>query len=140
MLDKQRINFIILDIEKYLKKLEKMNLKKIEDLQNETIFLASSMIVFQILNRTIDLGDEIIRGNKLGYPIDTKDIFNMLKNEKVINEPQSRILKEFVTFRNKFGHRYGQLEKKEIINFIEKDRQEINKFIDSAIKYIQKEK
>jgi len=140
MLDKQRINFIIEDIKTYLSKLEKMKIKTINDLNEDVVFFASSMISFQILNRMIDLGDDIIRGKNLGYPLETKDTFTILEKEKIIDEKMSKKMKELVRMRNKFAHRYGNIERQEIYNFIESGKEIINLFIDKIIRYIKNEK
>lgn len=134
MLDKEKISFIIEEVEIYIEKF-----KKRKNFDDETIFLASSMIVFQILNRTIDLGDEILRGKKLGFPTDTKDIFNILGKNSIIKNDLSKNLKALVTLRNKFAHRDGKIEKENLKEFAEEDIKNVREFIDLIKIYLREE-
>lgn len=135
MIDEKRLNFIIEDLEIYLKKLEELELTK-ENLKNDKEFLASSMAIFQILNRTIDLGDEIVRDEKLGYPLQTKDIFEFLENKKIISEKLSDELKKLVILRNKFSHRYEKLNEKDILKFISEDKRYILEFVEEIKNHV----
>ena len=59
MYDLERIGKIISDMQRYLKELKDYNLS-IEELHDSKTYHASSMLIFAILNRLIDLGSEII--------------------------------------------------------------------------------
>ena len=76
MYDIERIGKIISDIEKYLRDLEELKIKKIEDLEDKRNFYALSMALFSALNRTIDLVSEIVMANDLGIPTTYRDILN----------------------------------------------------------------
>jgi len=83
MYDVERIGKIISDIERYFRdlELEGLNIKKVEDLEDRKDFYAISMVLFSILNRAIDLGDEIVMANNLGMPSTYKEIFRLLTVE-----------------------------------------------------------
>ena len=80
MLNKERINFIVEDINIYFEKLKRIDPTK-ENLNNDEKFLSSSMAIFQILNRMIDLADEIVKIEKIGYPLQIKDLFTFLEQK-----------------------------------------------------------
>jgi hypothetical protein len=69
MYDTERIARIISDIEKYLRDLEELDIKEAKDLADKRNFYAISMVLFSILNRTIDLGEELVMANNLGMPL-----------------------------------------------------------------------
>lgn len=78
MYDIERIGKIISDIERYFRdlELEGLNIKNVEDLEDRKDFYAISMVLFSILNRAIDLGDEIVMANNLGMPSTYKEILD----------------------------------------------------------------
>ena len=106
MLNKERLNFIVEDINIYFEKLRKIAPTK-ENLNNDEKFLSTSMASFQILNRMIDLADEIVKIEKIGYPLQIKDLFTFLEEKNIIDKKLERKLKDLVISRNKFSHRYG---------------------------------
>jgi uncharacterized protein YutE (UPF0331/DUF86 family) len=137
MFDKERINQIIEDIEMYLKKLEDMNIKSINDL-DDLNYYASSMILFSILNRAIDLGDEVVKAKKLGYPMEIKEIFSLLSDKKIIDKKLGEKMKDFVRDRNKFSHRYNVIEQKDILRLI-REIVFVKEFISKIVEYIKRE-
>ena len=75
-----RIGNIVADVNRYFRDLEKLSITKEEDLKDIKTFYASSMVVFSIINRAIDLGEEIITTFDLGYPTKYREIFDILEN------------------------------------------------------------
>ncbi len=137
MYDKERISIIIEDIKKYFQKLRERNMKKLSDL-DDLNFYACSMIIFSILNRTIDLGDEIINSKKFGFPSETKDIFVLLGENKVIIKKTEEKLKDLIRLRNKISHRYGSINKEDIFNAIEQVKV-VEEFVNEISEYLKKE-
>ncbi|MEK6914591.1 MAG: HepT-like ribonuclease domain-containing protein [Nanoarchaeota archaeon] len=136
MYDKERISIIIEDIKKYSQKLRERNIKKLSDL-DDLNFYACSMIIFSILNKTIDLGDEIIDSKKFGFPSEIKDIFILLGENKVINKKTEEKLKDLIRLRNKIAHRYGSINKEDIFKAIE-DIKIVEMFVSEVVEYIKK--
>jgi len=136
MLDEKRLNFIIEDINIYLKKLENFKITK-ENLKSDEKFLASSMAIFQVLNKSIDLGEEIVTSENIGYPLKLRDIFDFLEDKKIIDEKLAEKMKEFVLMRNKFSHRYEKLDEKDILKFAEEDKRYVVKFIEEITKHLK---
>ena len=62
MYDLEKITKIIKDIEKFFSEIESFKFNE-NTISDQKIFYASSMAIFGILNRNIDLAEEIIRKN-----------------------------------------------------------------------------
>lgn len=136
MYDKEKIAVIIDDLNMYLEKLEKMNIKSADDLNDDMKFYASSMLIFSVLNRTIDLGDEIIKSKKLGYPLEIKEIFTILSENKVIKKEMGDKLKDLVVATNKLAHRYGGVKTKDVFYLI-KEIKLVRNFVDILLNHIK---
>ena len=81
---------------------------------NEERFYSLSMILFTILNRTIDLGEEIIRAKKIGMPGSYQSIFQVLEREKLISADLSQTLQYLTKQRNVLAHEYFDITLKSI--------------------------
>ena len=136
MLNKERLNFIVEDINIYFEKLRKIAPTK-ENLNNDEKFLSTSMAIFQILNRMIDLADEIVKIEKIGYPLQIKDLFTFLEEKNIIDKKLERKLKDLVISRNKFSHRYGNITKEEIL-LILKELDSVKDFIKVILAHLNK--
>ena len=118
MYDIERIGKIISDIEKYLRDLEELKIKKIEDLEDKRNFYALSMALFSVLNRTIDLGSEIVMANNLGIPSTYRDIFKLLSKNGFIDKVLEKELSRLVFYRNLLSHEYYDLTDKDIFDVL----------------------
>lgn len=136
MLNKERLNFIVEDINTYFEKLRKIAPTK-ENLNNDEKFLSTSMAIFQILNRMIDLADEIVKIEKLGYPLQIKDLFTFLEQNNLIDKKLERKLKDLIIARNKFSHRYGNINKEEILVIL-KELDSVRDFIKVILAHLNK--
>lgn len=127
MYDVEKINIIIDDINMYIGKIEGygiLSMKKIEDL----VFDACSMNCFSLLNKVIDLAEEIVRERDMGTPFKIRDLFDMLASAKVIDNDLSMKIGDMVILRNKFSHRYDAITEKELKKFVE-DTEKIRMFV-----------
>ena len=118
MYDIERIGKIISDIEKYLRDLEELKIKKIEDLEDKRNFYALSMALFSALNRTIDLVSEIVMANDLGIPTTYRDIFKLLSKNGFIDKTLEKELSRLVFYRNLLSHEYYDLTDKDIFDLL----------------------
>lgn len=134
MYDLERIEIIISDILAYIKKLESFKIKNIKDLEDDRNFYSSSMLIFNSLNRTIDLAEQIVMDLALGTPIEYKQLFELLENKKIINSRLSKDIQDLIRFRNKISHRYGNITKEDVFISIKK-----MSYIEEFIKDITKE-
>lgn len=136
MFDKERIAHIMGDIEKYFTDLREMEIKEADDLEDKKNFYSVSMILFSILNRTIDLGEEIVAGKKLGIPSTYKEIFKLLLRDKVIDRNMEKELSELVFYRNLLSHEYHDLSIDDVFD-VYKRIEIVKKFVESAILIIK---
>ncbi len=136
MYDNERIAIIIEDIDNYFIMLGNMNIKSSNDL-DDVKYLASSMAIFSIINRTIDLAGEINRGRGMGSPLEYKDLFDALMSAKIISKNRKEKLSDLVRLRNKFAHRYEFINGKAILDGIQK-LEEVKEFLDDVKEEIKK--
>jgi len=118
MYDIERIGKIISDIEKYLRDLEELKVEEIEDLEDKRNFYALSMALFSVLNRTIDLGSEIVMANNLGIPSTYRDIFKLLSKNGFIDKVLEKELSRLVFYRNLLSHEYYDLTERDIFDVL----------------------
>jgi uncharacterized protein YutE (UPF0331/DUF86 family) len=122
MYDVERIVKIISDIERYFRdlELEGLNIKNVEDLEDRKDFYAISMVLFSILNRAIDLGDEIVMANNLGMPSTYKEIFRLLTRNEYIGKDMGEKLSNLVFYRNLLSHEYYDLTEEDVLEVFKK--------------------
>lgn len=127
--DKVRITVLIEDIRKYFSDLEKTPVRNLADLQDTSNYYALSMILFQLINRAIDLGDELVSAENLGMPGTYKNIFQRLLKAKIISAGLYEELYKLVRIRNLIAHEYETLTEKDIYAAFHKVRA-INQLIE----------
>jgi len=71
------------------------------------------MILFQIINYTIDLSDILISIKRLGFPTKYSDNFEILFNYKIISKDLKEDLQKLCEYRNMIAHEYHRLNKEE---------------------------
>jgi len=135
--DRARINKIIRDIDRFLNDLDKMNVKSIDDLSNKKNFYAVSMILFALINRTVDLGDEIVASLNIGMPSKYNDIFYLLRRNDYISRELTQNLTWFVDIRNLLSHEYQDFDEEDVFNTMEKV-QYIKEFVEEMKNLINK--
>ena len=84
MYDIKRIGRIVADIQKYLAEIRGYNIKNSSDLDESMKYRATSMLLFALLDRVIDLGTEIVIAEEKGMPQTNQDILPMLAEANVI--------------------------------------------------------
>ncbi|MBS3086815.1 DUF86 domain-containing protein [Candidatus Pacearchaeota archaeon] len=136
MYDIERIGKIIADISKYCKELESYGISKVDNLHDSKTYNASSMAVFAILNRLIDLGSEIISAENLGAPDTYQDIMPILSKAGIMNKEQSEKLNKLIRKRNVLAHFYEDMDEKELFKTI-KEIPEALRFAEAVKKRIK---
>lgn len=136
-MDKERIVKILSDIENYLNDLEERNIRRSEDLTNVEKYYATSMILFSLLNRVIDLAQEVVVGKKLGMPASYKQIFRILSEKRFISKELFKEMERFVNLRNILSHEYYRIGSDEIFQAVKKI-DIVKKFVDLLKKKIEK--
>jgi len=126
--DKQRITIIISDIERFLFDLESFNVKTPEDLQDKKNFYSVSMAIFAGINRTIDLGDEIISAKNFDTPGTYKDIFYVLWSNKIIDKDLKKKLDFLIENRNALSHEYSNFTHENLYSLVQ-ETNSIKRFV-----------
>jgi len=73
------------------------------------------------IQQTIDMGAYLIKKHKFAIPKSSREIFEILEKEKIIDKDLSDNLQKMVGFRNLAIHEYTKLEL-EIIEYIIKEK------------------
>jgi uncharacterized protein YutE (UPF0331/DUF86 family) len=74
------------------------------------------MILFTLINRTIDLGDEIVTSRNLGVPGTYREIFSLLERGGVIDKKLASDLSNLVYRRNILAQEYYDLTTEDIFD------------------------
>ena len=102
-------------------------LRRIEedyDEEFETNYTKQDAVILNIqrlIQQTIDLGAYLIKKYKLGIPKSSKEIFEILEKEKIIDKDLSKNLQNMVGFRNLAVHEYKNLNLK-IVEYVIKNK------------------
>lgn len=136
MYNSERIVRMMKDIEGYKKDLEIIKIKRIGDLKNVEKKHASSMLCFAILNRVINLGEEILVKEDQQMPSRYGEIFTSLAKAGVLNNEEAKKINELIDLRNVIAHAYFDLTNKQIFKIIENINL-IDKFIEKIKKRVK---
>ncbi len=115
-IDKIRIKTLIQVIEKNISYLNSKNIKDV-DVFKESLdnYYSSSMALFTILNKLLELGEELIDSLNLGlYPNKYMEIPEILLQQKKINLKLYKKFKSFIEYRNEIAHEYEGISENEI--------------------------
>lgn len=118
--DLARICKIKKDIDKFFKALKDRRVDSINDLKNEEKFYAVSMILLTIINRAIDLGDEIVSSLSIGMPLVYRDIFFFLRSNNYISVELFNKMNTLVHDRNLLSHEYHDFDEQDVFNIFQR--------------------
>ncbi|KUK98553.1 MAG: hypothetical protein XE10_2023 [Methanoculleus marisnigri] len=118
--DIERIGSICSDIRRYLVDLEQLNIGYAGDLSDKRNFYAVSMILFSLLNRVLDLGNEVTIAHNLGIPKSYRDIFILLWKNGFIDEKCAKEMGRLVTYRNLLSHEYQGITPEKVFELTKK--------------------
>lgn len=138
MYDMERITRMISDIERYLRDLKELDIRKVEDLDDKKNLYALSMVLFSITCRTIDLADEIVMANDLGMPSTYREIFKLLAKNGYIDAVLMEKLSNLVFYRNLLAHEYYDVSEKDVFDLAGK-MGVVRQFVDVVKDIIKKE-
>lgn len=116
--DVERISAIVGDMRKYCSDLADLGIAGPSDLDDKRTFYAASMILFALLNRTIDLGNEIVLARGLGIPSTYREIFTLLEKEAVIDPVLANRISRLVFYRNLLSHEYHGIDGEKIFSLV----------------------
>jgi uncharacterized protein YutE (UPF0331/DUF86 family) len=107
--DREQVTKIIADIERYTKDLGELGISGRDDLEDRRNLYALSMLLFSIINRSLDLADEVILTNQLGMPQSYREIFDILRRRRFIERDLAEEMAALVFYRNMIAHQYDDL-------------------------------
>lgn len=117
----EKLNYEFEEILQYLKDIENLDIKFLKEFEeNRFKNLAASMCIFNILNSIIEIGEVIISENNFETPLKYKEIFEILKKNKVLSISLANDFASFMYQRNMLAHQYGKINKNKIYEVIKK--------------------
>lgn len=135
--DLEKIGKIVDDINRYIEDLKGFGITKEEDLFDKEVFYAASMVVFSVLNRCIDLGNEIISTCRFGMPTTYKDIFEILYRKRIIDKDVRSKCITFIYYRNLIAHEYHRIAEEQLFDIIRRIVI-IDKFLKQVMGFVKK--
>lgn len=135
---------------KILSKLEEMNTylneldsilpdKKSKYLQDLIIRRACEKTIESAIESVISIISIIVSSKRLGLPQSEDDLINILEKKKLLTKMTAEKIREMKGFRNILVHKYGEINDKQVYEFLTSEvsdfsnfDKEIRKFLDKA--------
>ena len=137
MVDKDVILERIRHLEKKINYLNGVNNYSKEEFSSEMdIYFRFERALHLAIEAVIDIGNHIIADQQLKTPDSNKNIFKILADNKIINKELSESLMKMAGFRNILVHDYLELDRELEYEIILNNIDDIEKFMEIAIKYI----
>jgi uncharacterized protein YutE (UPF0331/DUF86 family) len=127
--DREQVTKILADIERYMKDLQELGISHRDDLEDRRNLYALSMLLFSIINRALDLADEVILTNRLGMPSSYREIFGILRRRRFIERDLAEEMAALVFYRNMIAHQYDDLTDDDLYSLFQR-LGTIQKFVD----------
>jgi uncharacterized protein YutE (UPF0331/DUF86 family) len=109
MVNRQKIESTLRDIERYFDDLESFMPVTVEQLEKDAKLQYSiAFIIEQIVNECINLGNHVLSSMKLEPPSTFSQIFDNLTKAGFISAKTSEDMKYLVRIRNALAHQYGR--------------------------------
>jgi uncharacterized protein YutE (UPF0331/DUF86 family) len=138
LIDKEQISVMVRDVERYLSDLKEIGVSDKKDLEEKEKYYAVSMIVFAVMNRAMDIGNEVISGSgNMPMPDSYKETFEVLAHNKIISPGLAAEMMRLMKYRNAIAHEYYQITADELYG-LKKDIYKAEKFISEIKKYLEK--
>jgi uncharacterized protein YutE (UPF0331/DUF86 family) len=118
--DREQVSKIVSDIERYTKDLQELDIRGLEELEDRRTLYALSMLLFTIINRSLDLADEVIITNRLGMPSSYREIFDILRRRGFIDRGLADEMARLVFYRNMIAHQYDDLTDEDLYSLYER--------------------
>ncbi|MCB0507778.1 MAG: DUF86 domain-containing protein [Chitinophagales bacterium] len=116
-------------IERCINRVQEMYAVSKEEI--DTNFLYQDAIILNIeraCQAAIDMGSHFVKTHKLGIPQSSKDVFQILHSNKIIDESLNLKLQAMVGFRKIAVHDYSNLNLEILHSIIQKDIDDILTF------------
>jgi uncharacterized protein YutE (UPF0331/DUF86 family) len=97
---------------------------------------AAVLNVLRACETAIDLANMLIRQHRLGVPAESRESFDILAREGIIEPPIADRLKRMVGFRNVAIHQYRELDPDIVLAIIDRDLDDLLAFAETVRKSI----
>ncbi len=140
-MDKQRILSLLDQLDNYTKDLEKYVPKSFDVYSKSVEKRRFTERTLQLcVEVCIDVSAILVRELKLGLPTEEENIFNKLKDAKVISSKLCEALKALKRFRNVLIHKYPVIDDTIVYATAVKDRADFSKFRKEILGFIKRSK
>lgn len=138
MIDREQISTMMKAVERYLSDLSEMGMGGKADLAEKEAYYAVSMVVFAVMTRVIDIGNEVISGSEsIPVPGSYAEAFEVLAKNKVISPRVAAEMTRLVKYRNIIAHEYYRLSTDELFR-LKKDVVHAELFIEEIKKFLKR--
>ncbi|MEA4825342.1 MAG: DUF86 domain-containing protein [Clostridium sp.] len=118
----------------YLKSIKQYS--KEEYINNPMIYGSSERFLHLAIECVIDIGNHVISDMRYRKPENNRDIFEVLYENKLINEKLKINLCNMAGFRNILVHDYLKIDREIVYEVILNNLKDIEKFIKVIVEYI----
>jgi len=134
----ERIQEKIDEIEKYLAELGEIIPESYEEyIKNFEKKAACERYCEKIIEAVVDLAFLVIKEKKLRIPEDDSETFDILAEERIINEALAKKLKEAKGMRNIIAHEYGKIDNEVVFHAItEEVENDLTEFLEKIKKFL----
>lgn len=122
-------------IERCLVRIKEVYDNNPDNLQDYTKQDSIILNIQRAVEATIDIAMHIVSSKKLGIPQNSRDAFEVLYHNKIIDEKIYKKIKSMIGFRNIAVHNYQQLNLQVVQMVIEKNLEDFKDFIYQINKY-----
>jgi uncharacterized protein YutE (UPF0331/DUF86 family) len=84
----------------------------------------------EIIEACLDIANRVIASRKLRRVEDYSEMFEILGEERIIDEKLAGDLADMAKFRNLLVHRYGDIENEELQRMLNEDLRDIRDYVD----------
>ncbi|MFZ2330847.1 MAG: DUF86 domain-containing protein [Atribacterota bacterium] len=129
-IDRERIVFLIGEIEKSLTVLKEFSLKGSEEIISDLKILGSiKYYLIVAIEACIDISNHIIAKEHLGVPQTYSDCFRILQENNIISNHLAQKLINMAKFRNLLVHLYWDINDKKIYEILQSELDDFKEFI-----------
>lgn len=122
-------------IERCLVRIKEVYDNNTDNLQDYTKQDSIILNIQRAVEATIDIAMHIVSSKKLGIPQNSRDAFEVLYHNEIIDEKIYKKIKSMIGFRNIAVHNYQQLNLQVVQMVIEKHLEDFKEFIYQINKY-----
>ena len=116
-------------IERCLKRVREVYNQDPDNLKDYTKQDSMVLNIQRAVEATIDIAMYIVSAKKLGIPKNSRDAFEVLAHNEIINHDVLEKLKNMIGFRNIAVHNYQKLNLEILQKIIENNLEDFNEFI-----------